>query len=274
MPVQVSVKVVSFTVQAPMGECSCPPKKWNRHNKKGKDMSKLTIKDFIGGIGHYCKMADGSTGYICRKICGGNPPRILSNCTEGNSWEYGDIEKEQDDAPSCISEKYKRAWNINDDYDAYCSGVVKIYKRMPNGMKSSKKVVKKKEYAPKKTQEFLNREQIADGVGHFCIMADGSEGYIARTKSEDPLVLHNADKTCEGWSFDPSDYSDTREETELCKKYHRAWWIHGDSCAEEVKVVKILDTKPEHECTESTKKSVLDLTVRELLEKIYEAIER
>lgn len=259
-----------------MGECSCPPKKWNKHNKKGKDMSKLTVKDFVDGIGHYCKMKDGSLGYIARKTAhkGSVLPRVLHNLRISYSWEYSDIERTEDDAPESLKKTFERAWNINDQDDADNSGVAKIYQRMPNGMRASKKVVKKKERTPKKTLGFLNTEQILEGVGHFCLMADGSEGYIARTRSGTPLVLHNADKICDGCRFDPEDFSSTREDKELCKNYHRAWWIHGDSDAEEVKVVEILDTQPEEKCAESTKKSVLDLTVRELLEKIYEAIER
>lgn len=240
-------------------------------------MSKLTVKDFVGGIGHYCKMNDGSLGYIARKTAhrGSVLPRILHNYIGAPcSWEYTDLERTEDNAPESLKKTFERAWNINGQYDADTSGVKKIYKRKPNGMKAPKKAVKKKEYAPKKSQAFLNKEQIADGVGHFCIMADGSEGYIARTKSGNPLVIHNADKTCEGWCFDPEDYDTTREDKELCEKYHRGWWINHDSDAEEVKVAKILDTQPEEKSAESTKKSVLDLTVRELLEKIYEAIER
>ena len=73
-----------------MGECSCPPKKWNKHNKKGKDMSKLNVKDFIAGIGHYCKMKDGSQGYIAKKTAhhGSVLPRVLHNYTGApRSWE-------------------------------------------------------------------------------------------------------------------------------------------------------------------------------------------
>lgn len=223
----------------------------------------LTREDFLKNIGHFCTMVDGSKGFICKTET--DNPRVLHNLPEKYcGWTYsGSISN--DDAPKSLKKKFSRAWNICDEDDAKVSGVKRILKSCID--KDSKKTKKAKETPKAKDtkQKYLTADEIRAGIGHLCKLSDGQEAFIARYPGGSPVVCMKK-RTNLGWELHSDILSEEFES--LAKAYSYGWGITDSDDAAAIKVVEILG-EPK---TAESKKTILDMTVKELLEKLNEII--
>ena len=225
----------------------------------------LTKAELDAARGHFCLLEDGSKGFICVNIAADEKlTRILHNSSDSRSWSYTEREMSEDNAPEAVKHDFKNAYNICNDSDSLAVKVVEVLEKYDGRKYRYKKV--------KKEQKFLSAHEIRKGIGHLCKLADGQEAFIACNECNVPIICMPSRSNGHGWSLS-ADYVAAKFKGSI-KGYRCGWGIHCESDAADIKVVEILDTQLEPEGTESTKKSVLDLTVRELLEKIYEAIER
>lgn len=122
----------------------------------------------------------------------------------------------------------------------------------------------------------LTRKDFLNNLGHFCIMVDGSKGFICKTDMDNPRVLHNLPEEYRwGWPYTERDTSDDAPES-LKKKFSRAWNICNNGNAKDSGVKRILkscmDSEPTDFKTAESPKTILDMTVKELLEKLNEII--
>lgn len=214
----------------------------------------LTKAELDAARGHFCLLSDGSKGYICVKTHSDfKPTRVLHNSTDSSGWEYTDIERNQDDAPDSIKKTFSRAYNANDEGDAFALKVVKVLEKY-DGRKYRKKKDKKTSKA------FLTASEIEAGVGHFCKLSDGQDAFIARGKNgRATICLHKQFNNGLGWYLDKSDLADGFKS--YAEEYEYGWYIHDESDAFEIKIVSILKE-------EQSEKTILDMTVKEILEKL------
>lgn len=225
----------------------------------------LTKSELDAARGHFCLLEDGSKGFICVKITADEKPtRILHNSTDSCGWSYTEREMSEDNAPEAIKHDFQKAYNVWNDENSLEVKVVEVLEKY-DGRKYRYKNVKKE-------QKFLSAHEITAGIGHLCKLSDGQEAFIACAEGDVAIVCMPSRSNGHGWSL--SAYDVAAKFRDSIKDYKYGWGIQCESDAADIKVVEILDTQLEEKCVESTKKSVLDLTVRELLEKLYEAIER
>lgn len=231
----------------------------------------LTKAELDAARGHFCLLQDGTKGFICVKISvDEKPTRIIHNSSASRSWSYTEREMSEDNAPEAVKHDFKNGYNIWNDDDALAVKVVKVLEKYDGRKYRYKKA--KKTVEEKEDTKFLTVSEIYKGIGHLCKLVDGQEALIAVSDGGVAIICMRSRSQGRGWGLDASDVADKFKDS--IKDYKYGWGIHCTRDAEAIKVVEILDTQLEPKCTESTKKSVLDLTVRELLEKIYEAIER
>lgn len=131
----------------------------------------------------------------------------------------------------------------------------------------------------KKATKYLTMKELKEGVGHFCKMSDGSVGFIVWSNVCPRVLLHQEQDGC-GWVYDaasePDD--DATAPVSFRKQFKYAWNVGHKVDAETIKVVEILDAREEsvdespNECFH--KKTLLDMTIREVLEKLDEIIKR
>ena len=224
-----------------------------------KKVTYKTLEDLKANVGHYCTMYDGSIGFICELTCKeheGNV-RVLMNTKEG--WTYDKDSKERDNAPKFVQDQYERAFNIWDNTDAEYVKVKKI----------SSAAIKLEELDKK---SFLNREQLLEHIGKRCKMSDRTEGLIVKASSGNPRILMKARANDHGWLYNESCEYDSGASVKVRGQYKYAWNICDDEDAEDISVVEILEDDDE-KCAESSK-TILDMTIREVLEKLDEIIKR
>lgn len=156
------------------------------------------------------------------------------------------------------------------------------------------------------TKSYVSFMDLLANEGHYCEMADGTTGYIAGSKyPQHVCVIHNSEGPSEGWTI--SRFCSEEEilgvSKSFIKRFSKAWHVGSEDEAEQVKVAEILDkvckskkakqkkvTEEDLEdaedisvveileddsekCAESSK-TILDMTIREVLEKLDEIIKR
>lgn len=239
---------------------------------KKKTVKYLTKAELDAARGHFCLMADGSKGFICCKsVCYEKPTRILHNSKDNYSWFYTSLEMDEDDAPETIKHDFKNAYNIWHDEEAENVKVVEVLEKY-DGRKYRKKKTEKEsqktvEYTEaKKDKKFLNASEIREGIGHYCKLADGQTAFIARGGNDTPTIcMHSHVGTGIGWYLHDHDLA--KSFRDYAADYEYGWYVHDDSDAMIIKVVCILD-KPEEEKTSQSEKTILDMIVKKLLEKL------
>lgn len=224
-----------------------------------KKVTYKTLEDLKANVGHYCTMYDGSKGFICELTSKDHEGvvRVLMNSDDG--WTYEEDSKERDNAPKFVQDQFQRAFNIWNDLDAEHVKVMKI----------GAEAVKLEEPYKK---PFLFREQLLKHIGKRCKMSDGTEGLIVKTGSGAPRILMKARANDHGWLYNETVEYDTGASVEVRSNYKYAWNVCDNEDAEDISVVEILEDDSE-KCAESSK-TILDMTIREVLEKLNEIIKR
>lgn len=228
----------------------------------------LTKAELDAARGHFCLLQDGTKGFICVKIeADEKPTRILHNSSDSRSWSYTEREMSEDNAPEAIKHDFKNGYNIWNDDDALAVKVVEVLEKYDGRKYRYKKL--------KKEQKFLTASEIRKGIGHLCKLTDGQEAFIACNEGNVPVICMPSRSNGHGWSLDKSDVADKFKGS--IKDYRYGWGIHCDGDAEDIKVAEILDepkAKEESTKTAESPKTVLDMTIRELLEKLDEIVKR
>jgi len=235
----------------------------------------LTKSELDAARGHFCLLKDGSKGFICVKIAADEKPtRILHNSSDSRSWEYKEREMSEDNAPEAIKHDFTRAYNIWNDEDSLGVRVVKVLEKY-DGRKYRYKKVKKTVTEEKKDTKFLSAHEIRKGIGHLCKLADGQEAFIASNEGDASVVCMSSRSNGYGWSLDASDVAAKFRDS--IKDYKYGWGILDNCDAAHIKVVEILDEpKAVEEPTKTAEspKTILDMTIKEVLEKLDEIIKR
>ena len=227
---------------------------------KKKTVKYLTKAELDAARGHFCLLSDGSKGFICCKtICYEKPTRVLHNSKDSYSWSYTSLEMDEDDAPEAIKHDFKNAYNIWHDEEAENVKVVEVLEKY-DGRKYRKKKDKKT------TKSFLNASEIREGIGNYCELADGQTAFIARSANDTPTIcMHKHVGTGIGWYLNDHDLA--KSFRDYAKDYEYGWYVHNDADASIIKVVSILDGSVKVKTAQS-EKTILDMTVKELLEKL------
>lgn len=153
-------------------------------------------------------------------------------------------------------------------------------------LNSLKAITDKK--ASKKDTKYLTMAELDAARGHFCLLEDGSKGFICiKTESEErpTRVLHNCPDVI-GWSYTGREYPEDTAPEAIKHDFEKAYNVWSDDDAESLKVVKVLEKydgrkyrfkkvkKEAPKAKEETPKTILDMTIREVLEKLDEIIKR
>lgn len=217
------------------------------------EQKKLSLEDLKENIGHCCTFDSGDKGYICESTHG----QILV-CF--NTKQHGHGWKVDRDVPENLHKHFRYAYFIGDASLIEEIGIVSIDTE-PCELQD---IVSKK--------PFLFREQLLEHIGERCKMSDGTEGLIVKSDTGNPRVLMKARANNHGWSYDEGLEDDTGASKEVRSKYQYAWNVIDNGDAEDIAVVEILedDTKKPVESS----KTILDMTIREVLEKLDEIIKR
>lgn len=148
-----------------------------------------------------------------------------------------------------------------------------ILDKVRKSKKAKRKKVKEENLTESSSKEsFLTREQLLEHIGNRCKMSDGTEGLIVKTDRGTPRILMNTRANDNGWLYDERVEDDTGASVEVRSQYKYAWNVIDNDDAEDISVVEILEDDVE-EATESSK-TILDMTIREVLEKLDEIIKR
>lgn len=232
-------------------------KKASKTLTSGKEF--LTHSEIKKGIGHLCKLSDGQEAFIARSDHG-----TATICMHSRSNDRGwslDADAVADKFKDSIK-GYSYGWYIHDEDDAEKIQVVSILGK-PKAKKASEK-----EYVSK----YLTEKELKEGIGHFCKMSDGSEGFIVWSKVCPRVLLHQQQDGL-GWAYNAAreDDDDETAPESFRKQFEYGWNVGNESDAKLIKVVEILDAR-EKSVEESPKKTLLDMTIREVLEKLDEII--
>lgn len=212
------------------------------------DTEFLTRSELLKGIGHFCELSDGSKGFICQTRQGN--PRVLSNVKKAG-WLYEPADYSGDTAPETLKKTFSRAFNISDEADAKHVEVVEVLKE---GVKN-----------PRARQKTVTLEDLRNNIGHCCTFKSGDKGYICKSTGGSLLICFNTQQNGNGWEVD----GDVPKY--LHKHFKYAYFIMNDECKKALGVASIDPEETDFQATES-KKTVLDMTVRELLEKLNEIV--
>lgn len=228
----------------------------------------LTKDELDAARGHFCLLQDGTKGFICVKIASDKKPtRILHNSSDSRSWSYTEHQMFDDNAPEAVKHDFKKAHNIWNDSDSLDVKVVKVLEKYDGRKYRYKKA--------KKATTFLTAHEIKKGIGHLCKLADGQEAFIATNEGDVPIICIPSRYNSIVWSLDASVVA--KKFRDSIKDYKYGWGIHCENDANRIKVVKILD-EPKEEApkakTAESPKTILDMTIRELWEKLNEIIKR
>lgn len=139
-----------------------------------------------------------------------------------------------------------------------------------------KKPVKAKKKPGRKRMSYKTLADLKANVGHYCTMYDGSEGFICELTSEKNKgtvrVLMNSD---EGWTYEKESKGCDNAPKFVQDQFQRAFNIWDDYDAEHIKVMKIEAKAVKlEEPDKKSSKTILDMTIREVLEKLDEIIKR
>lgn len=233
---------------------------------KKKTQEYLTKDELDAARGHFCLLKDGSKGFICTKTATESRlTRVLHNYSNARGWIYTDTERSEDNAPETIKHDFTKAWNVWSESDAESLKVVEVLEKYDGRkyrFKKAKKTVEEKE-----DTKFLTISEIYKGIGHLCKLADGQEALIAVSDGGAAIICMRSRSQGQGWSLDASDVADKFKDN--IKDYKYGWGIHCTRDADTIKVVSILD-EPKSE----SPKTILDMTIKEVLEKLDEIIKR
>ena len=219
-------------------------------------------------VGKFCKLYNGKIGKIVDR--GDKSPLLLLKEYDSEVGWALDADSEY------RKEGWEYGWNMHDQ-GCDTAKIVEFFDEDPTVKKKRTKKAKKVEA---ETKKIVLAEELKKNVGHYCEMADGSTGFIAGSAYPDNVcVLHNSDGDSDGWIISRFDrISEIKGVSEdFIKQFSKGWHVKDDEEAEEVKVVKILESSKDYKteetpkCAES-KKTIYDLTVRELLEKLNEIV--
>lgn len=233
----------------------------------------LTQAEVYAARGHFCLLADGSKGFICTKTKDSleKPARLLHNSKGSYGWSYTSLEMAEDDAPEAIKNGFEYAYNIWHDEEADLVKVVKVLEKY-DGRKYRKKKAKKESpktveaTEAKEDEKFLTVPEIVAGIGKFCKLSDGQTAFIASSEGGNAIIcMRSKSKRKYGWRLHSTDVSPVFQDSIEGYKYGWAVLREEDACF--IKIVSILD-KPEVETSEQSEKTILDMTVKELLEKL------
>lgn len=206
-------------------------------------------------IGHYCKLIDGSKGFIA-KSCYSSCVCVLHNSEKVDGWNLAKRKEEVEEISDSFRKQFKYGWHVDSSYTANQVKVVEILD------KPKTRTTNKKE---DKQIETVSKEDVASSIGHFCTFASGDKGYIFNSIGLDtPAVAFNEKQNGRGWPVDSC------VPEHIKKEYKYAYLVGSQFSIDEVKIVSI-DPEPAFKTAES-KKTVLDMTLREVLEKLNEFI--
>lgn len=219
-----------------------------RKPKKAK-RKKITLENLEQNIGHSCTFKSGDRGYICESTYG---QLLICFNTKQNTHGW----KVDSDVPKYLHDHFKYAYFIYGDDCIKELGIVSI-----DSEPTELQVVESK-------KSFLTREQLLEHVGKRCKMSDGTEGLILKTDMGNPRIIMNTRANGHGWPYSKEEGDDTGATTSVKSQYKYAWNVCDKSDAEEISVVEVLAD----EKTAESSKTILDMTVREVLEKLNEII--
>lgn len=227
---------------------------------KATKKSYVSAEDLLANEGHYCEMADGTTGFIAGSVypdcvC------VLHNSEDSAGWCISK-RKEITGVSKSFLKKFSKGWHVSTNEEAKLVKVAKIL--------ADTEPCETEETSSKKP--FLFREQLLKHIGKRCKMSDGTEGLIVKTDTGNPRVLMKARANDHGWSYDEGHEDDTGASKEVRSKYQYAWNVIDNGDAEDIAVVEILEDDTEKPVESS--KTILDMTIREVLEKLDEIIKR
>ena len=167
-------------------------------------------------------------------------------------------------------------WNGKGRYGHHCRRYYQITEELKSlSLVSEKKAAKKpankvvKDYAP----VFADERTVKKNVGKFCKLYNGKIGKIVDRGDKSPLLLLKEYDSVVGWDLD--DDSKYRKEG-----WKYGWHMHEQGC-DTAKIVEFFDedptakkkrTKKAKKVEAESKKTIYDLTVRELLEKLNEIV--
>lgn len=163
-------------------------------------------------------------------------------------------------------------WNGRDQYGHHCKRNSQITEELKSltlvsEKKPSKKVVK--EYRP----VYVDEQVVKKNVGKFCKLYNGMIGKIVDRVDASPLLLLKEDDPEIGWALSAD--SEYRKEG-----WQYGWNMHDQGC-DTAKIVEFFDEDPtvkkkrvkkDKKVEAESKKTIFDLTVRELLEKLNEIV--
>jgi len=218
----------------------------------------LTVKK---NVGKFCKLYNGKIGKLVDR--GESSPLLLLKDYDSDiGWSLNDDSEYR-------KEGWQYGWNMHDQGCATAK-IVEFFDKDPTAKEKPAKKTKKAEV---ETKKIILADVLKKYVGHYCEMYDGSMGFIARSCYEDSVcVIHNSKKSS-GWEIRGREDEIKGVNKTFIKRYKFGWHVDRDDQATSVKVTKILGSSEAYEPEESTtKKTIFDLTVRELLEKLNEIV--
>lgn len=218
--------------------------------KKTTKRSFVSAEDLKANEGHYCIMADGSTGFIAGSkysdsVC------VLHNCKKAKGWFPADRTSEIKGVSKDFIKLFSRGWHVSSDYTAVDVKVVEIL----DETRKPKKARRKK----------ITLENLEQGIGHFCTFKSGDKGYICESTKGNLLICFNTKQNKHGWEVD----GDVPKYLHEHFKY--AYFIFSPDNIEELGIASIDPETTDFQAAESSK-TILDMTVREVLEKLNEII--
>lgn len=230
--------------------------------------SYVSFMDLLASEGHYCEMADGTTGFIAGSKYPNHVCVIHNSEGPSEGWTISRYGRESEilGVSKSFLKRFSKAWHVGSEDEAE---QVKVAEILIKAGKTKKAKRKTKESVSTK-ESFLTREQLLEHVGKRCKMSDGTEGLIVKTDSGTPRVLMKARANDHGWLYNETVEYDTGASVEVRGQYKYAWNVTDNEDAEDISVVEILEDDSE-KCAESSK-TILDMTIREVLEKLNEII--
>lgn len=223
--------------------------------KTKKDVHYATEEEVKEHVGYMCKLADGTIGKLVKQgKSKDNSPLLLlkEEAFDGSVGWALHIRKYKE-------EGWKYGWNMHDQ-GCETAKIVEFFKEGEEKAEEVKETPKKNGY--------LTKKEISKAIGKYCKLADCQTAFIAKsTGSGNPCICMNEKVKGCGWNLSCGDV--VKEYKGTAAKFDYGWYVTDDDDAAHIKVVEILEDK-----TAESKKTLLDMTVRELLEKLNEIVER
>jgi len=120
---------------------------------------------------------------------------------------------------------------------------------------------------PSVSQMYAGVDEVAKHIGDMCRLSDGTVGKIVIGHSKSPVLLlkEEAHGGIVGWPL-------SDEDREKYPEYSYGWYLHDQGCSVGKIVEFFKDTSETPVKEVKTSKTILDMTIRELLEKLNEII--